>query len=180
MGQVQISESVKEAAQRFFRERDKKIGPTKTGIVRSMPLSPELVQLIRAHIGERTTGLICHNRNGHPVGMSNLQRAWVNARGEGNQWRIYDLRHTHATLAVRAGASPDKVAQWLGHDKEVLMNIYFGELPDDEATARRIYETGPFNVEVGTNQTKSAPKTAASGRKTTKKSKRPSKKPKTR
>jgi hypothetical protein len=56
------------------------------------------------------------------------------------------------------------------------MSIYFGELPDDDATARRIYETGPFTVEVDGNRTEMAPKSPASRRKTARKSKAAQKK----
>jgi integrase len=180
LGQVFISEAVQGGPKRYFLDDEDRIGQTKTGNVRSMPLNPELVRIIREHIGERKSGLICRTRNGGLISETNFERAWARVRGESNKWRIYDLRHTHATLAVRAGASPDKVAQWLGHDKEVLMSIYFGELPDDEATARRIYETGPFTVEIDGNQPKTAPKRATSRTKKAQKPKRPAKKTKTR
>jgi integrase len=176
LGQVVIAEAVQGGSKRFWMEHEQKIGQTKTGTTRTMPLNPELVRIIREHVGERTSGLICRTRNGDPISESNFERAWARVRGAGNTWRLYDLRHTHATMAVRAGASPDKVAQWLGHDKEVLMSIYFGELPDDDATARRIYETGPFTVEVDGNRTEMAPKSPASRRKTARKSKAAQKK----
>jgi hypothetical protein len=63
-------------------------------------------------------------------------------------------------MAVRAGASPDKVAKWLGNSKEVLVNVYLGELPDDEAVALSIYESGLFAKKTTVTTPKSRPKTS--------------------
>lgn len=173
LGSAAIAESVQGGSKRYWMSHDKAIDLPKTGEIRQIPLSPEIVKIIREHIGERRTGLVCQSRNGKPISETNFERAWRRVRGATNEWRLYDLRHTHATMAVRAGASPDKVAQWLGHDKEVLIEVYFGELPDDEATALSIYERGFFAQ-------KSEPKTPVSRQKPRKKSTRPSKKTKKR
>ena len=160
LGSAAIAESVQGGSKRYWMDHDKAIDLPKTGNIRQIPLSPELVKIIREHISDRRAGLIFQSRNGKPISETNFERAWRRVRGTTNAWRLYDLRHTHATMAVRAGASPDKIAQWLGHDKEVLMNIYFGELPDDEAVALSIYESGLFAKKTAVTAPKSRPKTS--------------------
>lgn len=169
LGTASVEENVQGGSKKFWMSHDKPIDLPKTGEKRRVPLSPEIVAIIKAHVGERTTGLVCQAKGGKPISETNFERAWRRCRGAASSFRLYDLRHTHATMAVRAGVSPDKVAKWLGNSKEVLIDVYLGELPDDEAVALSIYETGLFGK-------KTEPKTPVSGPKTRKKSKAPAKK----
>ena len=49
----------------------------------------------------------------------------------------YDLRHTAATMMLRAGVSPAEVARRLGHSVEMLMRIYAGVFDDEIERANR-------------------------------------------
>jgi len=160
LGSAFVEDNVQGGTKRFWMSHDKQIDLPKTGLKRRIPLSPEIVAIIKEHIGDRTTDLICRTQDGGLISETNLERAWARCRGEMSSVRLYDLRHTHATMAVRAGASPDKVAKWLGNSKEVLVNIYLGELPDDEAVALSIYESGLFAKKTTVTTPKSRPKTS--------------------
>jgi integrase len=53
--------------------------------------------------------------------------------------RLYDLRHTAATLALRAGVSPKVVAEQLGHASAAFtLDVYSHVLPhmQEEAAAK--------------------------------------------
>jgi integrase len=50
--------------------------------------------------------------------------------------RFHDLRHTHATLLLKAGVPPHVVAQRLGHASPALtLSVYSHVLPRQQAAA---------------------------------------------
>jgi integrase len=50
--------------------------------------------------------------------------------------RPYDLRHTQATLLLKAGVHPKVVSERLGHSSTVMtMNVYSHVLPDMQQSA---------------------------------------------
>ena len=52
--------------------------------------------------------------------------------------RFHDLRHTHATLLLRAGVSPKVVAERLGHTSvKITLDVYSHVLPDMQEAAVR-------------------------------------------
>ncbi len=54
-------------------------------------------------------------------------------------FRLYDLRHTHATLLLKAGINPKIVSERLGHSSIVLtLDTYSHVLPgmQDEADSK--------------------------------------------
>jgi integrase len=138
-GEAMIEDAAKFTGKPFVLDGDEAIGPPKT-VERSVPLPPILVGLIRAHVGDRSSGIICAGKGGDPVDLSRLDRAWRRARGASN-WRIYDLRHAHATIALRAGVPAVEVARRLGHSVEVLHSVYERAMPGDTSTGNALIET---------------------------------------
>lgn len=54
-------------------------------------------------------------------------------------FRLYDLRHTHATLLLKAGVNPKIVSERLGHSSvRITLDIYSHVLPgmQDEAASK--------------------------------------------
>jgi integrase len=110
---------------------------------RRVPIPPELVASLRDAIERyEPTGLIFTTRTGAPLKPSNLNRAWTRAKLSvlvpGHpllRARPYDLRHAQATLQLRAGVAVPVIAKRLGHSPEILLSIYAGVLPDDDAIA---------------------------------------------
>jgi integrase len=137
-GEATIDEAVKQVSRLYGLADDDEIGAPKTD-ERIVPLPPVLVAMIREHVGTRTSGLICPGPKGKPVDLSRLDRAWRRARGDAS-WRIYDLRHAHATIALRAGVPAVEVARRLGHSVEVLHSTYEGAMPGDTSTGNALLE----------------------------------------
>jgi integrase len=106
-------------------------------------------------------GLIFTTQPGNPVDWTNLWRHWVRIlRGAGlgtlgpqpekpkgqpgprkrptftPTYRPYDLRHTHATLSIRAGVPIKVVSERLGHASVTFtMEVYVAYLPDMQEAA---------------------------------------------
>lgn len=104
-----------------------------TGAVRSVPLPPDVVATLRAHL-ERwpaVDGLVFPNANGRSVTAENYGKVWNRTKAE--LWPAghhlagttpYDLRHAAATSMLRAGVAPSEVARRLGHSRDTGINTH--------------------------------------------------------
>lgn len=88
-------------------------------------------------------GLVFSNREGRPLDLRNLTnrhfKAIVKSAKLPAHFRLYDLRHTCATLMLAAGVNPKIVAERLGHSTVMLtLDTYSHILPDmqEEATGK--------------------------------------------
>ena len=75
----------------------------------------------------------------HPIVVDNLYHNYfqpaIKALGLGSV-RIYDLRHTFATLALSAGEHYMAVSKWLGHSSFVLtLTTYADYIREDDTAA---------------------------------------------
>jgi integrase len=53
---------------------------------------------------------------------------------------VHELRHSHATILLRAGVPVHIVAKRLGHkDASVTLNVYADVTPDDDASAVDVF-----------------------------------------
>ncbi len=80
-------------------------------------------------------GLVFANENGGPVNYRNLIRRHfkplLKRAGLPEDIRLYDLRHTCATLLLAAGENPKVVSERLGHSSVTLtLDTYSHVLPD--------------------------------------------------
>ena len=126
----------------------------KTGAgARSIALDPGTVGVLRHHrkaqLEERLAlggyaedhDLVFCELDGSPLHPSNLSKRFdrlVRASGL-PRLRFHDLRHTHATLALRAGVHPKIVSERLGHaDIAITLNTYSHAIPamQEEAAAK--------------------------------------------
>lgn len=135
-GSAQVSTAAKLGGR--FLLNDQIVGASKTN-ARTVPLAPNLVKFIREHIGSRKDGLIFPSKNDTPIDLSRIDGAWRRARGE-NTWRLYDLRHAHATIGLRAGVPAVEMARRLGHSVDVLHKVYEGAMPGDLAAGNALLE----------------------------------------
>lgn len=104
--------------------------------VRPVPIPPELVRLLRAHItrfGVASDGRLFRSESGRPVPKSTYSRLWQKVRllaltpeqvASPLMGRPYDLRHAGVTWRLSAGVPAAQVAEWAGHSVEVLQRIY--------------------------------------------------------
>lgn len=135
------------------------------GETRTVPIHPDLVKLLRAHLAEFGSG-----PGGHifslPRGRVVTSTAYLvifhNARAAAFTeaeaeslvaQRPYDLRHAAVSTWLNATGDPAQVAEWAGHSVNVLMQVYAKCISGrQEAAKRRIYdatrplgEVGPTN-----------------------------------
>ena len=136
-------------------------GPIKSGRARTLSISPATVQLLREHRQSqnevklknrqyyRDLGLVfakewvqlgaAHARLGDPLQANSLgQREFkkITEAAKVRRIKFHGLRHTCATLLLRAGIPVYVVAQRLGHKGiEITINVYAHVLPDQQEDA---------------------------------------------
>jgi len=120
---------------------------------RSVALDPETVEVLKSQAAQQLddqqrkgddwndTGLVFTKENGeawHPEVVSRFFRQAVK-RSLLPEIRLHDLRHTHATLALRAGIHPKVVSERLGHATiAITLDTYSHAIPamQEEAAVR--------------------------------------------
>ncbi|WP_410771024.1 tyrosine-type recombinase/integrase [Fontibacillus sp. BL9] len=117
--------------------------------VRSIALFENTVRLLKDHINSQEeqkktnklytdSGLVIQTSVGTPLGPRNLSRQYYqiieNIQKEHPNFpriRFHDLRHTHATLLLKAGVHPKIVQERLGHSSiNVTLDTYSHVLPN--------------------------------------------------
>ena len=103
---------------------------------RRVPIPPELVVLLRAHLerfGTGPDGRLFRSENGNPIQQSTWWQVWQKVRkaslsaeelASPLMRRPYDLRHSGVTWRLNSGVPATEVAAWAGHSVEVLMRVY--------------------------------------------------------
>ncbi len=124
---------------------------------RTLPLPETLVKEIRTHrrkqneerlklgVAWQNHDLVFPSEVGTPSTHSNItqvfKRVLKNAKLR-TSLRLYDLRHTHATLLLKAGVHPKIVSERLGHSTIALtLDVYSHVLPSMQAEATVQLET---------------------------------------
>jgi len=115
------------------RRELKRRGQTET---RSVPIPPELVELLRTHqdqFGTADDGRLFRTESGGEIQDSHYAAMWRKARIEALSadeaasplaGRPYGLRHAAASLWLNAGVAVTEVARRLGHGVAVLLKVY--------------------------------------------------------
>jgi integrase len=103
---------------------------------RNVPIPPELVAMLRAHIesfGTSSDGRIFRSENDNPIQPSTYWRVWDKTRtlaltpaqlATPLMRRPYDLRHSGITWRLNSGVPPTEIAAWAGHSVEMLLRVY--------------------------------------------------------
>lgn len=117
-----------------------------------MPCTPELTELIHAHIREfglAPDGRLFRGARGGDLSDSVYERAWTAARKRALTAaeaasplarRPYDLRHACLSTWLNATNDPALVAQWAGNSVRVLLSVYTKCITGRDADARRRIE----------------------------------------
>lgn len=119
------------------------------GAIRSVPLPPPLVAHLRDHLDRwpSSDGRVFVNAGGRSVTAENYGKVWN--RVKPTVWCSdhpaalavpYDLRHSAATVMIRAGVPLAEIARRLGHSVDVLLRVYAGLFADDEARSNEAIE----------------------------------------
>lgn len=119
---------------------------------RKIKIAPSVAQALRAHksrqaaerlkagIGYQNFDLVFASRNGQPVDCDRLRGRYFKPLLEKAELpetiRLYDLRHTCATLLLAAGEHPKIVSEMLGHASiQLTLDTYSHVLPDMQQSA---------------------------------------------
>jgi len=121
------------------------------GAVRTVPIPPVLVAMLRHHhrrYGTTPDGRLFRGTRGGPLSESSYGRTWHAARtqtlGPATATttlarRPYDLRHAALSLWLNAGAAPAQIAQRAGHSTTTLLAVYTHCIDgQDDITNRQI------------------------------------------
>ncbi|HAM54327.1 MAG TPA: hypothetical protein DCQ64_02515 [Candidatus Rokubacteria bacterium] len=138
----------------------------KTGKGRTIGLMAATVAALRRHkatqAAERLAakrwvehGLVFPNTHGEPWRPSTFSVGWGRLMAaHKRELRFHDLRHTHATLLLRAGTPVDSVAKRLGHASAMTtIRVYSHVLEDADASAVDRLESGLGVVLAGNGAT---------------------------
>jgi integrase len=116
------------------------------GETRTVPIPPDLVQLLRAHLdrfGMAPDGLLFRGARGGHISDSVYDRIWKDARAKALTreqtlsplaGRPYDLRHAAVSLWLNGGVAATEVARRAGHGVAVLLRVYANCIDGEEET----------------------------------------------
>jgi integrase len=121
------------------------------GSVRTVPVPPVLVAMLRHHLrcyGTAPDDRLFRGTRGVPLSESSYGRTWHTARTQVLEpaaataalaRRPYDLRHAALSLWLNAGAAPAQIAQRAGHSITTLLAVYTHCIDgQDDITNRQI------------------------------------------
>jgi len=127
---------------------------------RDVAIDPRTVTALRAwrtrQAGERLAwgmayrdveGLLFTWEDGTPVHPDYASKTFIKSQkgSEVPRLTLHELRHSHATILLRAGVPVHVVAKRLGHkDPAVTLNVYAHAIPDDDGGALDVYSRSVF------------------------------------
>ncbi|MFF3442122.1 tyrosine-type recombinase/integrase [Streptosporangium sp. NPDC002721] len=118
--------------------------------VRTVPIPPPLVPILRNHLteyGVSPDGHLFVGERGGPLSESVYGRIWQRARTEALSKaeaasplaaRPYDLRHACVSTWLNAGVPAPQVAEWAGHSVNVLLRVYAKCIVGQDDHARKL------------------------------------------
>lgn len=101
--------------------------PKTSASARDIPLTHETIELLRAHIENKKSGLVFTTSKGNYVHPRSFQRSFdILLKKAGLQKiRLHDMRHSCASLLLTNGCDLRSVSELLGHaDTKVTTDIY--------------------------------------------------------
>jgi len=131
------------------------IGEPKTSRSRrSVPLSPQMVRILRHHLSVQAAerlkagsaykdqGFLFAGPTGHPLREHNIIarhfKPILKRAGLSDSIRVYDLRHSCATVLLEAGEHPKVVSERLGHSSvAITLDTYSHVTPTLQQDASR-------------------------------------------
>src|SRR5450432_4006751 len=137
------------------RSRSRRTIKLQTHVLGALKKHKAAQEAARADANGRCTdnGLIFTTRTGGPLDERNVtQQDFIrvlNAAKLPTDFRLYDLRHTAATLALSAGVPPKVVSEMLGHASAAFtLDVYSHVLPhmQDSGLRRRTWHYGSFRM----------------------------------
>ncbi|HXC24856.1 MAG TPA: site-specific integrase [Gemmatimonadaceae bacterium] len=131
------------------------VGPTKTKKSRTISIPAATLAALAAHKTQQTTlilklgsyykrqGLIFATREGEYLSPMNMFTAWERMLKRLNipQTRLYECRHTHASMLLTAGWPVKAVSERLGHaSAKMTLDVYAHTLPNTDAETAAFFD----------------------------------------
>lgn len=95
-------------------------------------------------------GLVFSRPDGRPIHPDFFSQSWdrLVRKSKMRRIRLHDLRHTHASILLKAGVPVKVVSERLGHSSPAFtMTVYQHVLPGMQADAAMSFSTAVFGVE---------------------------------
>jgi integrase len=112
------------------------IQPPKTAAaIREIDITPEIAEVLREYIGERTSGLLFQSKKGKPLSQTNISRRHLHpalAKIGAEKTSFHAFRRYRVTHLRRSACNPDLVKFWLGHAKKESITDTYSKLDRDE------------------------------------------------
>ena len=156
--------------QKFIRvERSFKRGrieKTKTGKIRRVDMSDQLVFAFRQLLNERKKEALkqglgepvefIFHRNEKPIAQNSIRNIWkrILKKAGIREMRLHDIRHTFASLLLSMGESPVYVKEQLGHSSiKITVDVYGHLIPSSNRGAvNQLDSTAPIRTLSAPNQ----------------------------
>ena len=111
---------------------------------RVIPMTRSVKELLQRHLSFNKKERVFLNKNNKPCIYYTVRDAWTTyaSKLQLRPCGLHTLRHTFATLAIRAGANIKAVSQILGHsDVNITLNIYTDISPAQKRIALNTFES---------------------------------------
>jgi integrase len=112
--------------------------PKTKNAIRDIPIPVEIVDALRAHIGNRKEGLVFITKNGTPWNADLLLKRHLREKLKVVDGNLHMFRHTFATRQLHAGVPVSVVSKLLGHGSiSTTLSIYTHVLAEHLAEFER-------------------------------------------
>lgn len=126
---------------RINKSYRRQLSTTKTKKAREVALGDELYSILRRLKASKmkegkgkVSPLLFHSAEGDHIHQNSVRNVFgqMLKKADLPKFRVHDLRHTFATLALRAGTAVQMVSQQLGHSSiAITMDVYGHLIPQD-------------------------------------------------
>lgn len=116
VGDVNLDDGVIHVRRAVWRGKEQ--APKTENALREIDIDPMLADLLRQHIGNRTTGRLFETRTGAPISSNNIRsrilQPLLRKLGIANAG-LHAFRHSRVTMLRKNGTPEDLQRQWIGH-----------------------------------------------------------------
>lgn len=151
-GEARLRHSIAVAPTRYVADQaateERGLKKRKQSAVRTVPLAPEVVGHLRAHLAAYPSedGYVFANARGGRLTSGHFSDTFryavqkLHPTGPLAAMTPYTLRHAAASMMLRAGVSAADVAERLGHSTDVLLRVYVRVMDDERSQANALIE----------------------------------------
>jgi integrase len=131
--------------------------------IREIDLHPDLSTMLKAFIGNRTTGLIFHTNTGRPLCQTNVRNRYLYPLLEeagSHRMGFHSFRRFRTTHLRKQRAPEDLIRFWLGHANQSITDGY-SKLSDDLEFRKKVAESVGLGFEIASENSVVVPYSAS-------------------